>query len=142
MRVVYLESSAFLAWLLEQKSGSEVARRIAGVDQIVSSVLTVAEANRVVRRAETAKLVSEVQCRALLGRIANESSRWQLFGLTPAIISRLAEGFPVEPVTTLDGIHLGTALELVKGYPELEVLSLDTRINENLQALGWPSPGK
>ena len=137
MKVVYLESSAFLAWLLEQKSGSEVARKIAEVEQVVSSVLTVAEANRVVRRAAATKLISEVQCRALLGRIANETSRWQLFGLTPAIISRLAEGFPIEPVTTLDGIHLGTALELVKGYPELEVISLDARINENLEVLGW-----
>ena len=42
----------------------------------------------------------------------------------------------VEPVRSLDAIHLATALEFTKVVATLGVLSFDTRITDNLDPLG------
>ncbi len=44
--------------------------------------------------------------------------------------------FPVEPIRTLDALHLASALELLRLFPDLTVLSFDRRIVENLAPLG------
>lgn len=41
---------------------------------------------------------------------------------------RSAESFPIEPVRSLDAIHLATALQFLEVYPSLEFLTLDERI--------------
>jgi len=44
--------------------------------------------------------------------------------------------FPVEPLRTLDALHLASALLFMQVYPELQILTYDRRIAENAQALG------
>ena len=51
------------------------------------------------------------------------------------IVTGAADEFAVEPVRSLDAIHLATALECRKLYPELEMLTLDERIRRNKEAL-------
>ncbi len=53
-----------------------------------------------------------------------------------AVVERASEPFPVEPVRSLDAIHLATALEYKKLYPGLEITSQEKRINDNLEPLG------
>jgi hypothetical protein len=52
------------------------------------------------------------------------------------VLRRAGRTFPVEPVRTLDAIHLATALEFTAVYPDLRVLSYDRRIRGNAEALG------
>ena len=56
--------------------------------------------------------------------------------ITKEIREGASQPFPVEPVRSLDAIHLSTALEFLKIYPEMKVLSFDKRINDNIPSLG------
>lgn len=56
--------------------------------------------------------------------------------ITEDVLSRAARGFPIEPVRTLDALHLATALAFTAVFPDLEILSLDRRITDNARALG------
>lgn len=42
----------------------------------------------------------------------------------------------VEPVRSLNAVHLASAIELLAAYPDLMVLSFDDRIIANLEPLG------
>ena len=50
--------------------------------------------------------------------------------------------FPVEPIRTLDAIHLSTALVLMRAFPELSMLTYDRRILDNARALGFHCTAK
>ncbi len=56
--------------------------------------------------------------------------------ITADIRIRAGEAFPVEPVRTLDAIHLATALQFARALPGLSVLTFDRRILANLEPLG------
>lgn len=56
--------------------------------------------------------------------------------ITPNIRLRAAEPFPVEPVRTLDAIHLATAVHFASEFSDLSVLTFDERILSNLEPLG------
>ena len=51
------------------------------------------------------------------------------------VLSRVAQRFPLEPLRTLDAIHLATALPHALGEPVIRV-STDVRLRENPAALG------
>ena len=53
-----------------------------------------------------------------------------------SVVTGAAKTFPVEPVRSLDAIHLATALEYKKLYPELIILTTDDRLSRNTSALG------
>jgi hypothetical protein len=56
-----------------------------------------------------------------------------------AVLSWLLDEPQAEPVRNLDAVHIATALEVQELYPDLEVLSLDQRILDNLVPLGLRS---
>ena len=56
--------------------------------------------------------------------------------ITSDIRIRAGEPFPVEPVRTLDAIHLASALRFATTFPALPVLTFDERILANLEPLG------
>jgi hypothetical protein len=58
--------------------------------------------------------------------------------LDAAIEERARRAFPVEPVRTLDAIHLATATLANSLVPELTVLSLDRRIRASAREMGFP----
>lgn len=53
------------------------------------------------------------------------------------MIDRATRPFPIEPVRTLDALHLGTALLARSAAPGLRLLTLDQRVRENGQRLGF-----
>ena len=61
---------------------------------------------------------------------------WMTMAVSEEILARAGRPFPVEPVRTLDAVHLATALEFAKAFPDLRVISRDARILDNAQALG------
>lgn len=63
-----------------------------------------------------------------LGKRWHDGQSWRY----PHEVARRAEGvFPVEPVRTLDAIHLASALFLRESFPELLILSTDERVRRN-----------
>ena len=137
MSGLYLETSALLVWLLGEPRAEEVARAIDGAGEVVTSVLTVTEAARGLLRAEQLGRLTAVERLQVGGMLERIQSQWLLMEVTAAVRRRAAEPFPAEPVRTLDAIHLATALELRRAWPELDLLSLDHRVRASAEGLGF-----
>ena len=56
--------------------------------------------------------------------------------ISDEIVSRARRPFPVEPIRTLDALHLASALVVRAAEPELTVLSLNERVRDCTLALG------
>ncbi len=133
---IYVETSALLAWLFHEPPANKIAKSLAEGKNILSSSLTVIEAERALLRMESSKSLKAAQVRELRNRLLATISRWQLLTISEEIEVRAREKFPIEPIRTLDAIHLATALEFLAPFPDLVVLSLDDRILNNLEPLG------
>jgi predicted nucleic acid-binding protein len=136
VKAVYLETSALLQWLLGQPDAGSVREVLDGADTVVTSVLTLTESERALIRACESGLLEEGDARRLRGILNRAEAAWVRSGVTRDVLARAARPFPVEPVRTLDAIHLATALEFTLVYPDLRVLSFDRRVRDNAEALG------
>lgn len=133
---LYAESSAILAWLLGESGSSEAMRRINEADTVATSVLTLLEIERALIRAEKQSLLSAGECQKLRGMIARATRSWILMEVSEDVRAGAGRVFPVEPVRTLDALHLATALLFVQAFPDLRMLTFDQRIEANSRALG------
>jgi predicted nucleic acid-binding protein len=133
---LYAESSAVIAWLLGESAGPRMGDLLAGADAIVASDLTLVECDRVLHRAAALGLLREAGAAILHGRLTAASSRWTVLRLTPGIVERARRPFPVEPIRSLDALHLAAALEARLATPDLALLSLDGRVRTVAQAMG------
>jgi predicted nucleic acid-binding protein len=135
---VYLESSAVLAWLLGEPDGN-VARRILDAAPVVlTSRLTLVEAARGLLRAEHERRISAADRHTLAGMLAAAAAGWFRLSMADATCERAERPFPVEPVRTLDAIHLASALTALEIYPDVAVLTFDERVRANARGLGVP----
>ena len=135
---LYVESSAVLAWLLEQDSGELVADLLAHAELVIASDLTLIECDRVLIRAVALDELDEADADDWQARLNAVATQWTLLGLGDEIMERARRPFPAEPVGTLDAIHLASALIGRKAIPELVMLSLDTRVRRAANRLGFP----
>ncbi len=135
---VYAETSAVLRWLLDGPRGEEVRATLAGARAVFASRLTLLEARRALVRAAAVGEMSEAQARVLTTMLARAARRWHIVELTAGICERAEQRFPVEPVRSLDALHLATALYLYGELGELAVLSTDERVLKNAPLLGLP----
>lgn len=63
--------------------------------------------------------------------------RCYVVALTEAVLARVRRRFPVEPIRTLDAVHLATA-ELLGEPPQLmTIVTRDGRVRANAEALGY-----
>ena len=134
---VYAESSAVLAWLLGEESAESVREVLQHAELVMASDLTLLECDRVLIRAVTTGEIDEgaaADRRALLNAAA---SHWHLWRISAEIIERARHPFPVEPIRTLDAIHLASALAVRSAVPGIELLSLDDRIRRAAKQLGF-----
>jgi len=53
------------------------------------------------------------------------------------VLSRVGRLFPVEPVRTLDAIHLATVELLGLEPASIIVVTRDARVRANARAMGW-----
>jgi predicted nucleic acid-binding protein len=131
----YIESSALLAALLEHDAAALKALRADG--RRVTSALTFAEGPRALIRAKIAGRVTPDEERAALRALQTFERRCAVVAVTDAVLTRAGRPFPVEPIRTLDAIHLATA-ELLGETPQLVTLvTRDDRVRENARALGY-----
>lgn len=136
MKALYLESSAVVAWLLGEDSAADVIRAMNQAEVRVTSALTTVEAERAIQRAVAKRIVKEAMAHKLRGVLERERASWITMSLTTGVLARAGRAFPVEPVRTLDAIHLATALAFSEAFPDLAVLALDRRVVANAIPLG------
>lgn len=134
--VVYAESSAVLAWLLAEPAGSSVLERFEKADDIVTSRLTLIECERNVRRAERDGRITRTDAVAAQRALEDAASQWIIMDLVGDVPDRAAQEFPAEPLSTLDALHLASALVFDRSLGKVLMLSFDDRIRTNAVALG------
>ena len=90
-----------------------------------------------IRRAVAQKLLDEVSSTAVLEVFAQAGAGWAILELSREVAERAEGSFPVEPVRTLDALHLASALLLRQALPDLRILSTDDRVRSNGRGLGF-----
>jgi predicted nucleic acid-binding protein len=131
----YVESSALVAALLERDT--DVTRRAPAGTRRVTSALTLAEAGRAIIRARATGRLTAEQEKAAVRALRTFERRCFVLEVTQAVLDRVRRPFPVEPIRTLDAIHLATA-ELLGDPPQLvTIVTRDERIRANAEALGY-----
>jgi hypothetical protein len=133
---LYAESSAVLAWLLDEPSGPEVRQLLTDADAVVASDLTLIECDRVLQRAAALGELTEAETADRRAHMALAAAHWHVLRLGPAIVERARQPFPGEPIRTLDAIHLASVLVGRAAIAGLELLSLDDRIRRAGKRLG------
>ena len=133
---VYVESSAVLAWLLDEPPGRDVRQLLAAAPTIVASDLTLIECDRVLLRAAALGELTEAEAADRRAHLTTAASHWHVLHMSPEIVERARRPFPGEPIRTLDAIHLASALVARSAVAGLELLSLDDRIRKAARRLG------
>lgn len=131
----YVETSLLLAALLEQNADAKRALRAPG--RRLMSALTVAEANRAIVRARSMGRITSAQERAVARALRRFVARCDLVAITDDVLLRAGRPFPVEPIRTLDAIHLATAEALGEQPSLVAILTLDVRVRTNATAMGY-----
>ena len=132
----YVETSGLLAALLEADAPARRFLRMPGT--LLSSAVTFAEARRGIVRARRADRLTAEQERAALAAVTRFRRRCAVMPITDEILTRVGKPFPVEPVRTLDAIHLATVEALADDPQSLAVLTRDERVRANANVLGYP----
>jgi hypothetical protein len=57
--------------------------------------------------------------------------------LTDDVLARVGRPFPVEPVRTLDAVHLATVESIGEPPQLMSVVTRDERVRDNARALGY-----
>ena len=112
----YIESSALLAALLEHDASALAALRADG--RYITSALTLAECARAIIRARVAGRLAVKQERSAIRGLRTFERRSYIVDVNRAVLDRVGRPFPIEPIRTLDAVHLATA-ELLQEPPQL-----------------------
>jgi predicted nucleic acid-binding protein len=114
-----------------------LARVAVETDECVTSALTFAEASRAIVRARVSGRISAHREQAIMRGLRAIERRWFIVEVTAAVLTRVGLRFPVEPIRTLDAIHLATAEFLGEPPPLITIVTRDARVAENARALGY-----
>ena len=135
--ILYAESSAVLAWLLDESVGPAIRKHLASSEIIIASDLTLIECDRVMIRAAGLVEITEADAADRRAHLTTAAAHWNVLRISGDIVDRARQPFPGDPVRTLDAIHLASALVARSAVPGLEVLSLDDRVRDNARLLGF-----
>ncbi len=133
---LYAESSAVLAWLLDEDAGSFVRRTLAKTPIVLASDLTLIECDRVLHRAAALGELTEAEVADRRAHLAAATAHWHVLRIGPEVVDRARQPFPGDPIRTLDAIHVASALVARSAVAGLELLSLDDRIRGVAKKLG------
>jgi predicted nucleic acid-binding protein len=134
---LYAESSAALAWLLDEPTARTVRERLAKAEIVIASDLTLIECDRVLIRAAVLGDLTEADAADRRAHLTTAAAHWNMLRISGEIVERARHPFPGDPVRTLDAIHLASALVARSALSGLEVLSLDDRIRTVAKKLGF-----
>jgi predicted nucleic acid-binding protein len=132
----YIETSALLRWLLAGAEGEGVRDLLRRAKVVYASRLAPTEARRALVRLVATGAISEAQAGAVRSRLAAACARWTLVEVSRELLERAAAPFPVEPIRTLDALHVASALAIRAEVEELIVVSTDRRVRDNAEMMG------
>jgi len=132
----YIESSALVAALLEGDTAAKASVRAQG--KRVTSALTFTECNRALVRVRLSGRITVQQQRAALLTVQRFRRRVHVVSITEEILAQAGRRFPMEPVRTLDAIHLATVGALGEPPAVVTIVTRDVRIRDNASTLGYP----
>jgi uncharacterized protein with PIN domain len=133
---VYAESSAVLAWLLDESSAPAILEALAGAEAVYASELTLVECDRAIILGAHLADFSEADAERCRGELAAASASWRIIQMTDEVTARARRAFPAEPVRTLDALHLASALLARSASADLSLVALDERVRRNARGLG------
>jgi predicted nucleic acid-binding protein len=133
---LYAESSAVLAWLLDEESAASVRELLAAQKIIVASDLTLIECHRVLHRAVALGELTEAEAADRRAHLATAAAHWTVLHLGSEVFELARQLFPGPPIRTLDAIHLASLLVARSAIPGLALLSLDIRVRDAAAGLG------
>ncbi len=103
----------------------------------VTSALTFSEAERGLVRARVSGRLSREAERAALRWLREFRRVCDVASVTDSVLARAGKPYPVEPIRTLDAIHLATAESLGAPPQLITLVTRDARIWDNAIALGY-----
>jgi hypothetical protein len=133
---LYAESSAVLAWLLDEDATETVLGLLTADQLIIASDLTLIECDRALHRAVAIRELTEADAADRRGHLATVSSHWTLLRIGSEVVERARQSFPGLPIRTLDAVHLASLLVARSAVPGLALLSLDPRVRDAAVQLG------
>lgn len=133
---LYAESSAVLAWLLDEPTAPAVRRLLGDAEIIIASDLTLIECDRVLRRAVALGELTEADAADRRAHLVAAAAHWQLLRIAGEVVDRARQPFPGDMVRTLDAIHLASLLMARSAVVGLRLLSLDERMRQSAKGLG------
>jgi predicted nucleic acid-binding protein len=133
---LYAESSAVLAWLLDEPTAPVVRRLLGETEVIIASDLTLIECDRVLLRALALKELTEAEAADRRAHLMAAAAHWQVLRIAAEIVDRARQPFPGDPIRTLDAVHLASLLVARSAVVGLRLLSLDERMRQAAKALG------
>ena len=131
----YVESSPLVAALLEHDA--EALKSLRARARHITSALTLAETARAVVRARVGERLTLDAERAAVRALRRFERRCYVVAVTDDVLARVRRPFPVEPVRTLDAVHIATVESLGEPPQLVAIVTRDHRVRENLQALGY-----
>jgi predicted nucleic acid-binding protein len=130
-----VESSALVAALFERDTA--VIKKIPSGTPQVTSALTLAEAGRAIVRARATGRLTAQEEQAAARALRTFERRCFILDVDRAVLDRVRRPFPVEPIRTLDAVHLATAELLGEVPPLVTIVTRDDRVRKNAEALGY-----
>jgi predicted nucleic acid-binding protein len=124
-----------VAALLERDAAALKSVRTRG--RQVTSALTIAEAARAILRAHVGARLTADEERAAVRALGRFERRSFVVAVTDSVLARVRRPFPVEPIRTLDAVHLATAELLGEPPPLVTIVTRDARVRDNAEALGY-----
>ena len=131
--MLYLETSALLRAAVERQA--EVLERMQKKPSWVTSALTLVECERAIFWMQQRKTMSTRRRADAMSFQRDVTWRTEVSEIDAAIFERTVQPFPVEPVRTLDGMHLASILRWAETGP-VEVMTCDQRVMRNAKQLG------
>lgn len=133
---LYAESSAVLAWLLDEDASLFVRRTLTDTPIVLTSDLTLIECDRALHRAATLGDLTEAEAADRRAYLATAAAHWHVLRIGPEVVDRARQPFPGAPIRTLDAIHVASALVARSAVAGIALLSLDQRIRSVARHVG------
>ena len=134
--MLYIDSSAALAWLLDEPEAAAADAALNDADRIATSALTLLECSRGLTRARTVGRITRERELSLQHTLNVAALNWDVLDITDDVLANARTEFPVEPVRSQDAIQLATAVQLQRELGDISMLCFDKRLSANALALG------
>jgi len=103
----------------------------------LTSAVTFAEAGRAIIRARVTGRLTTSEEQAAVRALRAFERRCFILDVDRAVLTRVRRPFPVEPIRTLDAVHLATVELVGEAPPGVTVVTRDQRVRDNARALGF-----